>query len=307
MTTLIEVEGNLVRTIERNVVKESTLEDMLAHLERRPPVSLPILPRNRTVGVFWDESEPPVKVFNIALAMAPSVRLIPIDPQYRIEGIEPRLAIPWTIFVFSMRATKDNPKGVDWAINNVQFYFSKDEPTGVGDNLIPALLPNVYRDANICWGNTGVKADQPLMDRIDETINTFYHTTFNHAGDLPQPWPYYKTTYKRWARETADLGNLCYRQWTDWTDDRRTHRTLQEALAMKVDVTIPLALPNAIPDLIVNPTFGRAEEWARGLNPTQRHRLRQAFENVLAEDPHAFDLPPAPAAATGTIRDDEDD
>lgn len=305
MPTILEIEGQLVRTVERNVVNEVPLAEVLQLLEVRPPVILPSLPRNRTIGIYWDESEAPHKQLNIALAVAPTVRLLPLAPAVMVEGWEPRVALPWTIFVFEVRTDAPTPHGRDWRMNNITFWFSKDEPKGdATDNLIPALLPNVYNTAGICWGDTGVRADQPLNDRIDETINTFYQTIFTHAGDIANNWPYYRPTYKRWARETVEVGAGCYRNWTDWDDDRRTHRTLTEVLGIKTDVSVPIVLPDGIPTIPVNPTFGRAEEWIRGLSNLQRMRLETALANIRADDPNLFLMP---RNVAGQVDDEDDD
>ena len=309
MTQYLEIEGNLVRTIERTVLKETALPDMLEHLERRPPIMLPLLPRNTLASLYWDESEAPTKIVNLAFTMPPAIRLLPLDPSYVLDGIEPSLAMPWTVFVFSLRVNQENPAGQDWTINDVRFYFSRDELNGETDNLIHALLPNVYTNANICWGDTGVPARQPLRDRIDQTINEFYQTTFSHGGDIQNNWPGYRTTYRKWAKQTEKIGRLCYRDWPDWTDERRTHLSLKDALRITVDVKVPLILQDRIPNLIVTPSFLRAEEWLKDLSQDQRHRLHVAFNNILADNAHAADRPEGlpPVLDAGDDQDDEEE
>lgn len=306
METKVEIQGELVREFRYELVKEVQLADMLANLERKPPIDIPVLPQNHVASIRLDESKPPTRTLSIAVEIPPAIRLLPLNPNYIVNGIEPRLACPWTIFIFQATTTDQRPDTTAWQLTSTRIYFSRERINGRGGRLIPALLPNVYSNAELCWGDTGDADVHDRLDRrIDALVNSFYGSEFNH-GNMDAPWPYRRDSYRRWARETAQLGRTAYRGWTDWTDDDRPHWTVDEAMGIQGDRRAPIVLADGIPDLRVNPTFGLIETaWLPLLNGNQLIRLEASLAALRAEHPERFVALDKPPVDTELDEDDE--
>ena len=303
MTTLIEIEGTLARIVERNVIRSAALEDFLPLLENRPPTTIANLPRG-TVAIHQDLSTSPERMA-VLIEMRPQIRVLHDKPGYGADVRDYRVALPYTFFYFTMQRIT----GVEtWDLAEQCAFHSRHQYSGLDMPLIPALLPNVYSDGRICFGNTGNNPQQPLHERIDEIVNGFYQSNFDSSHHIrDHAYPFGGQSFKRWVTKTEANPN-CWQEFPEWdptSDKGMNHQqvTVREVLATRFPPrTDAIALNDAIPELYFAPTFGRAEEWALGLNNTQRFRLLRALENIQAEDPEAVipDLPPA-------VEEDEDD
>jgi hypothetical protein len=248
---------------------------------------------------------------SVLIETPPGVRTITLEPGRwdRAHRTTPRLAMPYTIFAFHLTSTN---QGRSWTFTDYDCFHSKATLSGDPDqSVIPAMLPNIYANGKICFGNTApnLRANAGLADRLNAIVNEFYLTSFtDHAvrgGFIP--W-HGQRTYTRWVRET-NANPRCWEDWPEFEDTDTTvgHFTVQQILSeggMTPRIT-QITLPDGIPDLAFTPTFGRAHEWFAGLNGTQRRRLVTAIDMWRTEnelDPATDDtVAPAPA------EDDEDE
>lgn len=301
MEEIIEIQGDLVRTIRREIINEVDLKDIAPHMETRAPLTLTALPRNSVRHLHWDESNPAMTDAQFLIELPPRVRTIDYD---NADPTVPCVvALPYTIFNFIISTRTPNPQGQDWSLDNLRVYWARESAQNLDQHVIPALLPNIYADATVCWGNTGINAAQPLADRIDEIVNTFYLSTFTDHGVRDREWPWNRRTYKRWARETA-ADNQAWKTFPEWdlADTNVEHVRLRDLFTHATGHATPTLTDN-IPTFPEIPTFGRAEEWLREqLDPIQRFRLRAALANVEADDPTTFVAPPPPV-----LFDEDDD
>ena len=307
MVQRIEIEGELVRVIDVNVLQSARLEDVLPHIENRPPVSM-FHPRT-AIYTHWDESDPTNKQVKYLLELAPGVRsIIKSDRRYR-------LAFPWTYFVFSFVTPHDVHRGESWRIVDYFVFHAKERVRDLNSRLWTAFLPNVYEDGRICFGTTAPNPAQPLADRVDQYVTDWYQTQFNNDvhGSRTHPLPYngrLPTGWKLWVDATAERGASSYLDWPEWemtnSENGVSSFTVREALGIqdanaqrRIIHNMPISgdrphtatVLDAIPTITFPMTFGRAEEWLRSLEPTQRYRLQQALNLIVTETPDAVQAP----------------
>jgi hypothetical protein len=301
----LEIEGGLIRAVNRDVLWEAALADAMPFIENRVPVMLPILPRNPVRSAMYDESDPTNKRLEILVTLDPGVRTLDFD--VHIEDLPPRLAFPYTVFYFGMSTAVERPDGANWKLDSQRIYFARERITSLDQWVIPAVMPNVYKDGKICYGNTGVTTAQPLADRLDELVNNWYLTGFtNHEVVRPYLWPWKSHSYKKWATKTATNPN-CWQDFPEWDRDNANgvetrHVQLKDIFGHGAPTNEQIVLPDGIPPLNFTPTFGRAEQWVmEELDATQRQRLLVALQNRLAEDPTTF------AEPVPVVDEDEDE
>lgn len=290
MTQIIEIEGDLVRVVERNVRSQANLADVLPHIETRIPISMPIMPRNRTPIVRFDPRDPTNMRLDMFMELPPGVRTIQVNRHEQV-----RIALPWTVFYFRITANDGNPQTQNWAFNEWACFHSKDQLVSLDQKLIPAMLPNVFGDGRICYGTTAVDANQPLHDRLDELVNSWYISNFNNIGHVRgsyMPWGSAGGDYTKWVDETNRSAS-CWRTWPEWDETtpegaNQQHLTPLEIIDVEMERTTPIRLEGAIPDLPLALTFGRADEWLRGLTNNQRLRLHNALATLQREGPDLF-------------------
>lgn len=291
MTRTIEIEGGLARIVDKVLVQELPLADAMPLIENRPPVTLPVLPKNHVVSAYWDESDPASKTLELLVSIDPATRLLPYDVANRY-GDECRVALPYTVFHFRLIANQPNPQGRHWTFDSTRVFFARENPKNLDQQVIAALLPNVYSDGRICFGNTAVPVDQPLSDRVDQLVNEWYLSEFADHHVREYPWPWAKRTgrgYRKWVTESA-RDPRCWTQWPEWdlNDTHQQHWRLGDLFGQPIHNTDAMTVIGAIPQLPEQPTFGRAEQWLNGLTPTQRFRLRTALANIEAEAPETI-------------------
>lgn len=306
MPQLIEIEGSLARVISREVVFESQLKDMMPFIENRPPITLPIIP-SRTRVVHWDATDTAKQTLELLIELEPSLRTLTMQPDPWGRGAAGgnkthKVTLPWTLFHFKMFTT--NPTSTSWTFEDYRCFFSKERITDLEQDIIPALLPNVFEDGRICFGNTGADAHQTVSDRVDQIVNEWYVSNFNNIGHTrPHYLPWGSATFAKWEKETkrSPFAWKDFPEWDPETPEGRNHHHYQVKDVFKSTLTRTgqIRTEGSIPDLPIIPTFGRAEEWLLALDDNQRFRLRQALANVEADRPEAF-------VAAAEVVDDED-
>lgn len=291
MTQLIQIEGEMVRVLETEVLRQVRLEDFLPHIEHRPAITIGMLPKS-AVFVHWDESNPTRKrIVILAERTAGMTTMVYNARRYR-------LSMPWTYMKFEYTTTGDPMNGVAWQIKNTEIFWAREQITDHNSELRTALIPNVDNRGQICWGNTGVPARLPLGVRVDRTLEEFYKTQFTHSNGAGSPWQSETglDNWKRWDDESK-LDPACYKNFPEWNTTTLMRRmTVGGVMAEINDRTIPVMVEGAIPEMPTPMTFGRAEEWAHGLTAVDRYRLHTALTNMHADDPATM-TPPPPVAA----------
>ena len=287
MPEMIEIEGDLARFVDRRVLREVPITALLPHIETRLPVGSPVLP-DRTRIFHLDPTNNNEWRLVVVVELDPAVRTLSLATGRwgrTREATHPRVAIPYTQFVFYLRSTDH---GRNWAILDYAIFHS---PEPVSNNtrqkFLPALLPNVYADARICFGNTAPRMPEgaQIHTRMNAIVNEFYLSDFtdHRVRDYFIPWQTTTTpSYGIWVARTTE-NPRCWLDWPEFqdTDTYHTRYTLEEILARRGPArTEPINLPDGIPDLAFNATFGRAEEWFRALNRTQQDRLITAARTV---------------------------
>lgn len=277
---IIEIQGDLIRRIERKVLHETNLKDIIPFMENRVPVTLPILPRHPVRAAYWDESGGPGKTLQFLTEVPPAVR--------RLEYFDANgpVAMPWTIFHFIVNTRAENPRGEHWDLSDVRIFWAQEQITDLDLQVIPAMVPNVYENGEICFGDTGTNPFQPLPDRIDQLINDFYLTSFNNDLELRFPWG----SIEEWVEKSAEDRN-CWKNFPEWdlNNGNVEHYQLKDLFTVPLDRSAPRTLGNDIPPLTFLPTFGRTREWLDGLTNAQRLRLRAEIEAMVTEAPDLFE------------------
>lgn len=304
MTQRIIIENDLVTILEETVVARSTLQDILPHMEHRVPVTL-MHPRS-AIFTHWNESDPRYKTVKFLCEMTPGIKnLIKLGRRYR-------LAMPYTYFVYSFSTSGDITGS--WSLDDHYVYHTNERVTSMDSRLFTAFLPNVSNDGNICFGSTGVDPGMALPDRVDRLVSDWYLTEFNNdlVGGRSHPFPFnagIDRMFRPWVDATRELGASAWTTFPEWAlragEDGVQSRTVREALNLGAEARVlnPATFTEAIPELRAPMTFGRSEEWLRGLTAIQRGRLRVAMENIATDEPDAIDIP-TPAPVNNTFEDD---
>ena len=292
MPRLIEINGGLVSIINREVAMTVPLEEWLPLIERRVPVSTPVLPTN-VRALHWDETDMNHKKLMVLIEREPQIINLNMD------GTMHRISIPWTRFFFYCSTRSSTPTAA-WVLDDYRIYWSdKRYSNNIALDMIPALLPNVYEDARICFGSTGADAYQPLADRLDQIVNEFYVSTFNNDLTIRRPngW----RGWANWERMTTTnpMGWMTWPDWTTRTATSWTERCAQFVNGLDTRNT-PMASADPIPDVPLGATFGRINEWFNEMDVHQRRRLIVTAQRWVEDESLELD-------ATDDETDDEDD
>lgn len=289
MPERIRIEGDLVVTETYDILSEVRLEDLLPQIEHRPPVFIAGTPRTMH-SMYWDESDPQNRRALILAELPPNRR------QCRYERRRYTLAIPWTYFLYQFTMGPSNDTR-NWMQTDSRVFWAREEVTGLDSMIGRALVPNCSANGSICYGTTQIPATLPLRARVDRLTSEFYATTFMHDSGAGSPWGS-ETGSTNWARWHTESENdpLAWQRFPEWGRDGHPGipmQTLRELLESAVGEVRPttIEVTDRIPDMVMPMTFGRAEEWARRIDPMQRFRLRRALQIIEGEDPDAIQAP----------------
>lgn len=291
----ILIQGDLVTVRDVTPTHTVALADFLPHIEKRHPIVMPLLP-DRVKTVRWDSSNLDAQQLEVLIQVEPSVRSISVrrtrtfgagapDTQYRVS-------LPYLLFIFT--ATTSDQAGLMWDINEYRVFNANAPLTSLDQKVCAAMLPNVYSDGRICFGNTGVAAGMPLHDRLNAIVNQYYLTSFDtshHVRDYYLPYGAGNNEFEPWVEHTAEDPN-CWRSLPEWTEGSPEHQrqhwyTVKDLLGPQFDRTTPIALAGDIPDMRFRPTFGVAEEWVAQHDRADILRLDHAIDMWLADHPEA--------------------
>lgn len=271
------VENGITKLIEETVVYEAATKDFASLLATPRDNNIMHIP-GQTRGVFANGEAGTVAFL---IEQPPTVRTISW-PTNRTKHKPYTLAIPWVYFV--MVAQRENPEDVNsklvmssWAV-----YCTKKRFEGLEDEFWPLPINNVYQDGRICFGTAAADPGQNIGDHIDALIINFWNANFNY-----DVWPHLPgfADYREWQKATQD-DPTCWLKWP-WNDRAKWDtRTYKVAALLKIaeDRLSPAILPNAIPDLPMSPTFGRAAEWVSTLSEANKRLLLAALRNTTTPD-----------------------
>lgn len=284
------IRGGEVVIEEVTHVQTVALRDLMPHIERpAPPVTMPLLPAG-TRTVYWNEENPDNQVLELLVQVDPTVRTITDRRTRAGETTDTAYRVSLPYLLFHVRLTCTNGQPSLWNLEDYRVFQSREPITTMDQEVCTAMLPNVYSDGRICFGNTGVRAGEGLTTRIDNIVNTYYLTTFDTShlvrnSYLPFGGGEGPTGLTRWAEATEQDPN-CWRNFPEWAEDSDEHnlqiwRPIQSLFGVPLDRTTPIAVEGDIPDLPIRPTFGVAEEWVRRLDEQDLFRLRTAIDNHI--------------------------
>lgn len=298
------MEGDLVRVIQEELIREVRLQDFLPHIEHRPPVIVGILPKS-AIFLRWDEEDPRNKRVSVMSELVPAVRTC------RYGTRQFQLSVPWTYFLYDFVTKGDPMEGMGWSNVGARVFWAREQVTSLDSELRTALVPNCSQDGNICYGNTGVDARMSLGVRIDRQTDEFYRTTFMHDSGAGSPWGSETglVNWKRWEEETKK-NPAAFLDFPEWEGSKkpaprgRTHMdkyTARQLLGSHFDRAKPIEAEGLIPPMVQPMTFMRAEEWLASISPFERHQLFVGLTNMQAENPGTIAAPPT--TGPGAIED----
>lgn len=297
MTQIIEIEGDLVRVVDRSIVTQAPLSEVMPLIERKIPVRS-LVPRS-AIWVTLDQNGTSHRQ-GFLCEIPPGIKVI------TKSGRKFRLAMPWTYMWLVMETAGDTTNPLNWSLTDYRCYHTNQQVVDLQSRLWTAFLPNVYEDARICFGSTGADAAQPVHTRIDSIVNTWYISQFNNDvhGGRNHPLPFNASLpngWREWVLQTREWGAMAWTKFPEWAitnnDNGVTSFTVSEVInSGHLGRMAPITVVDAIPELPMPATFGRSEEWLRGLTRLQRSRLHRALQNMIEDDPGAAieDTQPAP-------------
>lgn len=284
MPEIIQIDGGLVRILNTEVIREAKLEDFLPKLERRVPTMMPMLPHN-TRAVYFDPTDEADLKIGIVIELPPKVRTITTQPDaWERAGRKNQaylVSLPYTVFYFNLTSHD----GDTWEFRDYCAFFAKDQMKDLNHKLVPALLPNVFGNGRICFGNTAPAATTTLADRVNSIVNEFYLSNFNNVGHTRAHYlPWNSPDFDKWVKESKD-NPLCWLQFPEFQEgtpewNLQEHHTVKgmfERHGGAIPRTEPHTGVGTIPEVAMRPTFGKVQEWVDNLTPGQRYRLNVAL------------------------------
>lgn len=295
----LQIQNNLAQIVDFRVIRQGRLEDIAPHLEVGNNFSLPTVPRTAVFASLNIEDGTQTLAF---LSEIPPGRKNLVKRQRDGRFFRYRLAMPWTY----MWTTWQSRNGRNWSSMEYRIFHALNRYSGPNDEMIAALLPNVYANGNICWGATGADANQSIGDRVDDLTNNWYLTRFNTDLDGEHGLPWGEPNYGRWVRESRE--NIdCWRSWPEW--ERAPKYTVNgllngEGFQSRLERQ---TVQGAIPEIPAPLTFGRADETMAALTPEQQAILFLALQNngITADNLPAIDTATENTGANPVTPDDD--
>lgn len=284
---IIEIIGDLVQVKTVTVERQIKLEELLPHLVQKTPVTLPVLPRTARF-VHYDDTQPNKRVLYVLAELPPAVRtIVKQNSRGATNKRKYTLAFPWTYFWF-VAVSEGLQK--HFTISQYKCFHAKDQFTSEKwpGEFFRAFCPNLSQDGTICFGSTGGPLTS-IDQQIDYIVNSWYLSEFNDHLDGEFPWPFGGRNFKNWVQQTATNGPNVWKDIPEWT--KVSKYSLEQLLGAGVARATSIVSDIVIPEIPAPMTFGRAEEWVKGLTKLNRGRLKVALTNLGAEEPDAIEVP----------------
>lgn len=278
MTQEYIIRGNTIERREIMASEVALLSEVLPLLTTYSPLELSPLPK----GLVYIITEPPTA------GQAIRVRLLVERPpglqrilykhgpaRSTVQAESWRISIPYQFFYFTLEGSQmmtPTATNIIWSPRQWGLFWSKEPFRDLQQPVTNARMPNCWENGNICFGSTSVQANQSMGHFVDEAINTFWTSEFNH--DLDYPWPY--RTMQRW-QDASEANPDVWQEWGFWPTERMTleerlRRAHPDGQAWRMPVPSSVdAVP--IPAIETLPSFHNVEEWAAGMTNAQRERI----------------------------------
>lgn len=302
MTDFIEIEGEIVRHIRREVVSETTLALAAPHLERRAPSLYPVLPRNTVVAAF----DPDAKRGALIVERVPERVNLNVHFDMGLTGNTPNedynrgrraqfnIQFPYLYFVYGykmdVRPVGDHVGLARFSLDRSNLFWAPKPIVNLDDRIWPAKLANVNNSALICWGTPNWDTQDTMATRINQMVNEFPITTFTNHYGMPRPSDY--ASYVAW--EAASENPLCFRDWEQFktnTGSKKVDEFILKIMANGTGVDYTgMPRPEDMAEVIIPEppaqfTTGRLRQWIETIPEPLRRRFLAEAARVGAEEP----------------------
>lgn len=205
-TQRVIIEGDVVRYEETYVQRQVGLGAFIETLKQDRDVSLPRLPRNTR---FFTQKGNQIW---IVIELEPGLRFLKTES----HQVGLRLSMPWQYFAFSFIAGGGYPT-INWSFADYRLFWSKTRIKSLTERVIPASLPNVYRnDGKICFGATAPESTLELAERIDTLVNEFFSPASLFNRDLGWNIPPSYESFRSWAMASRNDPLICLKWDNIW-------------------------------------------------------------------------------------------
>lgn len=295
MPEIIEIENGIARVINKNIVRQVPLNEVLRRIEKVPEITLPTIARSQVFAHLKTRERGETAMY-ILCELQPAVRNITKNVRRGYpRGLRRyRLSMPWTYFwfqAFTSDSVTSGNRSQRWAVHSTRVYFARDQYKDIDSSMIVASLPNLDSIGEVCWGSTATNINQSLADQLDQKVNDWYLSDFNDDLDSHVHLPYGERNYLRWVTESRENINS-WRNWPEFseTDRRVTVRSLLASVGEEISDAERFTGGGFITPIANLPmTFGRWEEWWQTIPSAERLRALRAGENIRVDEPDTFE------------------
>lgn len=304
MVRIVEIEGDIARIVEREIVATTTLDLLAPHMEVRAATITPTLPLGTRIAAF----DPEAGRGAVIIEAAPARTNLNVHFDVGMRGDTPpddyarggrphratfNIQLPFFHFVYGFTLkTTDNGAGMaagEFTIDRSYLYMSPAQILTPQDKIWHATMMNV-EGARICWGY-GDYDNTSLNERLQHMVNEFPNNVFNNHYGMPRPIDY--DSYTAW--EAASENPFIFRNWKHWNDTPpagtvaeiiKTHLAKEyernghnyQELPLPDDMTTVI-----IPEPPAQFTQARMREWARTALGDNDTRARVVLEVLRQE------------------------
>ena len=178
---IYEIEGGVVRRVQKTVVAEVEATQFIASLRDGNGVSTGLLPQN-CIYFYRQTIDPTARTdsntqqFIFVLQTTPRVATIKYknggaSSRLRVEQL--RISLPFVLFF--VQATGSGAIGSIYPACSKKALESLDDPL----NILP--LPNIHSGGNgqLCTGSISIRNDAPIHLKVNAFVHSFWTSEFN--------------------------------------------------------------------------------------------------------------------------------
>jgi hypothetical protein len=261
----IVIEGG-VAFIERTTIeKVVSLKTALSEMPALQAIVLPRIPKN--CRFYYQEN----KKIHLVVEIDPGPQFIKTSAMK--AGLYLSMPFQYMVFPFSEVANVTYPN-IKWRIDDVSLFWSQKRLKTLDQTVIPARLPNVYRDyGRICFGGTAPQGNLELDERVDTIVNQFFTPASVFNADLGWNIPEPYETFREWAVATK-ADPLVALKWDWWDNIPNEYRAgklsgfirflsfynPKESITIEGCAEIPAAVSATTPEFVEVEEFNTEEE-----------------------------------------------
>ena len=308
MPEYIEIEGEVVRHVRREIIAVTSLAAASPHLEVQAPSIYPLLPRNTVACAFDGETQrgavlverEPERInvsvhFDLGLTgNTPDADFNrAVETAGRGRTAQFNIQLPYLYFLYGFRLQVNRTDGGaalnDFTLDRTNLYMSRDRLPNLTTRLWKAKMMNV-QNARICWGYT-THDGGTMANRINHMVNEFPVTLFNNHYGIPLPRGVASLT--AWE-EGSEADPMYYRGWAHWEGqpDAAPAATLLRDAMSRTEAARLTQLPEPgdwgnilIPQPPQQFTIGRLRQWLDDIPRPLRRRFIEAATAMAADIP----------------------